>query len=160
MSQRSVASKGYYETITWSFCDEKTNEKFRENIEKIEIINPISSDLNVLRNSLFPNLIYYMEKNINRGFGDQSLFEIGPLFTGKNPGDQITVICGIKKQNEEDKNQQINYPLNVFEIKKDVVQTFYELGDGRWFDNSGMLCEKPKSKIAEDEAVDTREETV
>ena len=128
LSQRSVASKGYYETITWSFCDEKTNDKFRENIEKIEIINPISSDLNVLRNSLFPNLIYYMEKNINRGFGDQSLFEIGPLFTGKNPGDQITVICGIKKQNEEDKNKQIKHPLNVFEIKKDVVQTFYELG--------------------------------
>jgi hypothetical protein len=39
-------------------------------------------------------------------------------------------------------------------------QTFYELGDGRWFDNSGMLCEKPKSKIAEDEEVDTKEETV
>ena len=38
-----------------------------------------------------------MEKNINRGFTDQSLFEIGPVFTGKNPGDQITVVCGIKK---------------------------------------------------------------
>ena len=39
-----------------------------------------------------------MEKNINRGFGDQSLFEIGPVFTSKKPGDQITVVCGIKKQ--------------------------------------------------------------
>ena len=47
-------------------------------------MNPISSDLNVLRSSLFPNLIYYLEKNLNRGFNNQSLFEIGPTFIGKN----------------------------------------------------------------------------
>ena len=43
-----------------------------------------------------------MEKNLNRGFGDQSLFEIGPAFTGKKPGQQITIICGIKRQYLED----------------------------------------------------------
>ena len=37
LSQRSVASKGYYETITWSFCNEEINDKFRENFEKIKI---------------------------------------------------------------------------------------------------------------------------
>ena len=58
-------------------------------METIKIINPISSELSVLRNSLYPNLIYYMEKNLNRGFNDQSLFEIGPVFTSKKPGDQI-----------------------------------------------------------------------
>ena len=44
-----------------------------------------------------------MEKNIKQRFYDQSLFEIGPVFTGKKPGDQITVLCAIKKQlsNEE-----------------------------------------------------------
>ncbi len=104
LAQRSVASKGYYETITWSFSDEKINDRFKETFETIRIINPISSDLGVLRSSLYPNLIYYMEKNLNRGFDDQSLFEIGPVFTGNKPGDQITVVCGIKKQlhNEDD----------------------------------------------------------
>ena len=28
LAQRSVASKGYYETITWSFSDEKINDSF------------------------------------------------------------------------------------------------------------------------------------
>ena len=64
LAQRSVASKGYYETITWSFSDEKINDKFKENFKTTRIINPISSDLGVLRNSLYPNLIYYMEKNL------------------------------------------------------------------------------------------------
>ena len=129
LAQRSVASKGYLEIITWSFTDEKINNKFRENTDEVKIVNPISSDLNVLRSSLYPNLIYYLEKNINRGFGDQSLFEIGPCFTGKKPGEQRTVICGVRKEqiDEENNLRKENY-FNVYDIKKDAVQTLVELG--------------------------------
>jgi len=118
LAKRSVASKGYLESITWSFTDEKINNRFREHIEEIKIVNPISSDLNVLRSSLYPNLIYFLKKNIDRGFENQSLFEIGPSFVGKKPGQQITVVCGIRKENL----------LDIYEIKKDVVQTLVELG--------------------------------
>ena len=48
--QRSVASKGYYETITWSFTDSRINDMLKEEKQSVEIVNPISSDLNVLRN--------------------------------------------------------------------------------------------------------------
>ncbi len=118
LAQRSVASKGYLETITWSFTDEKINNSFRENVEEVKIVNPISSDLNVLRSSLYPNLIYFLKKNIDRGFENQSLFEIGPSFIGKRPGDQITVVCGIRKEHQ----------IDIYDIKKDVVQTLVELG--------------------------------
>tara|TARA_Y100001970_G_scaffold67532_1_gene86107 strand:- start:943 stop:3291 length:2349 start_codon:yes stop_codon:yes gene_type:complete len=118
LAQRSVASKGYFETITWSFTDEKINNIFIENLPEVKIINPISSDLSVLRSSLYPNLIHFLKKNIDRGFENQSLFEIGPLFVGDKPGQQITVICGIKKENL----------LDVYGVKKDVVQTLVELG--------------------------------
>ena len=128
LAQRSVASKGYYETITWSFSDDKINDKFKEGLETIKIINPISSELSVLRNSLYPNLIYYMEKNLNRGFTDQSLFEIGPVFTGKKPGDQITVICGVRKKQYDDQNNFGEKNINVFDIKKDLIQSLIELG--------------------------------
>jgi len=118
LAQRSVASKGYLETITWSFTDEKINNQFIENAELVKIINPISSDLNVLRSSLFPNLIFYLNKNIDRGFENQSLFEIGPSFFGKKPGQQRTIICGVRREGH----------LDVYDIKKDVVQTLVELG--------------------------------
>ena len=62
LAQRSVASKGYYETITWSFSDDKINDKFKEGLKTIKIINPISSELSVLRNSLYPNLITIWKK--------------------------------------------------------------------------------------------------
>ena len=69
-----------------------------------------------------------MEKNLNRGFADQSLFEIGPVFTGKKPGDQITVICGVRKKQYDNQNNFGEKNINVFDIKKDLVQSLIELG--------------------------------
>ncbi len=138
LAQRSVASKGYYETITWSFSDEKINDKFKESLETIKIINPISSDLGVLRNSLYPNLIYYMEKNLNRGFVDQSLFEIGPVFKSKKPGDQLTVVCGVKKKQHDDQGNLGEKDIDVFDIKRDLIQSLVELG----LDKDDMLLEE------------------
>ena len=132
LAKRSVASKGYLEAITWSFTDEKINNKFRENNEEVKIVNPISSDLNVLRSSLYPNIINYLKKNIDRNIENQSLFEIGPCFTGKKPGQQITVICGVRNEGIDLDNLQKFYEkethFDVFGIKKDVVKTLVELG--------------------------------
>ena len=91
-----MASKGYFETVTWSFTDSKLNSLFKENYKEIKIVNPISSDLDVLRNSIFSNLTSYLKKNLDRGFKDVSLFEIGPIFKDNKPGEQITVIGAIK----------------------------------------------------------------
>jgi len=127
--QRSVASKGYLETITWSFTDKLYNDYFRDTKKEIKIINPISSELGVLRNSIFSNLIRQINKNLDRGFKDLSVFEIGPIFYGSNPGEQNTVVCGLtvgKKSRlswiEKDRN------IDVFDVKRDVVQTLVEAG--------------------------------
>ncbi|WP_023649114.1 phenylalanine--tRNA ligase subunit beta [Candidatus Pelagibacter ubique] len=127
--QRAIASKGYLEAITWSFTDSNYNDHFKDKNKEIKIINPISSDLGVLRNSIFSNLIMYMSKNLDRGFKDLSIFEIGPIFTGSNPGEQNTVVCGLsagKKSRlswiEKDRN------VDVFDVKRDVVQTLVEAG--------------------------------
>tara|TARA_Y100001970_G_scaffold290878_1_gene426082 strand:+ start:358 stop:2766 length:2409 start_codon:yes stop_codon:yes gene_type:complete len=127
--QRSVASKGYYETVTWSFTDSKINNLFKENLKEIKIVNPISSDLNVLRNSIFPNLMFYLKKNLDRGFKDVSLFEIGPIFKDKQPGEQLTVIGGVKsgkisRLNWNEKERSVD----VFDVKKDTIQTLIEAG--------------------------------
>ena len=127
--QRSIASKGYLETITWSFTDSKYNNHFKETNKEIKIVNPISSELGVLRNSIFSNLIMHMSKNLDRGFKDLSIFEIGPIFTGSNPGDQNTVVCGLSAGKKSrlswiDKEREVD----VFDVKRDVVQTIVEAG--------------------------------
>jgi len=127
--QRSVASKGYYETVTWSFTDSKINQLFKENKDEVKIVNPISSDLDVLRNSILPNLMFYLKKNLDRGFKDISLFEIGPIFKGNQPGQQLTVIGAIKsgKISRMSWNQKERL-VDVFDAKKDAIQTLNEAG--------------------------------
>ena len=127
--QRAVASKGYHEVVTWSFTDNKFNNLFKGNNKEIKIVNPISSDLGVLRNSIYSNLTMYLNKNIDRGYKDISLFEIGPVFIGKNPGDQITVVCGISTG----KKSRLSWiekerDVDVFDVKRDVIQTLSEAG--------------------------------
>ena len=127
--QRSIASKGYLEAITWSFTDSNHNDFFKDKNKEIKIINPISSELGVLRNSIFSNLIMYMSKNLDRGFKDLSIFEIGPIFTGSNPGEQNTVVCGLSAGKKSrlswiDKERNID----VYDIKRVVVQSLVEAG--------------------------------
>ncbi|MDC0179039.1 phenylalanine--tRNA ligase subunit beta [Candidatus Pelagibacter sp.] len=127
--QRAIASKGYLESITWSFTDSNYNDHFKDKNKEIKIVNPISSDLGVLRNSIFSNLIMYMNKNLDRGFKDLSIFEIGPIFTGLNPGEQNTVVCGLsagKKSRLSWVEKERN--VDVFDVKRDVVQTLVEAG--------------------------------
>ncbi len=127
--QRSVASKGYYESVTWSFTDSNINNFFKEKNNEIKIINPISSELNVLRNSIFPNLIFYLKKNLDRGFKDISFFEIGPIFYGNKPGEQLTVIGALKAGKYSRLNwQEQDRALDVFDVKRDVIQSIVEAG--------------------------------
>ena len=130
--QRSVASKGYFETVTWSFTDSKLNNLFKENYNEIKIVNPISSDLDVLRNSIFSNLTSYLKKNLDRGFKDVSLFEIGPIFKDNKPGEQLTVIGAIKSGKISRLNwNEENRSVDLFDAKKDVIQTLVEAGYDR-----------------------------
>ena len=129
LSQRSLASKGYLETVTWSFTDSKIDKQFSKGEKEIFIFNPISADLNVLRRSIFSNLSTHLKKNQDRGYEDISLFEIGPTFFGKNPGDQ-QVVLGAMKSGKIGRKSWIDQERNVdvFDIKGDVLKTLIELG--------------------------------
>ena len=129
LSQRSLATKGYMEAVTWSFTDSKVDKQFSKGEKEIRILNPISSDLDVMRRSIFSNLAIHLKKNHDRGYEDLSLFEIGPTFFGKNPGEQQIVVGGLKsgKVNRKswlDKERNID----VFDIKSDTIKTLIELG--------------------------------
>jgi len=127
--QRAIASKGYLEAITWSFTDSKINKLFIESNKEIKIVNPISADLNVLRSSIFSNLIININKNLGRGFKDLSIFEIGPTFSGSKPGEQQTVVSGLRtgKLSRQSWVEQERL-VDVFDVKRDVIQSLVEAG--------------------------------
>ena len=128
-AQRAVASKGFIETITWSFTDSKVDGFFSNLKDEVRLSNPISSDLDVLRSSLYSNLIIGAKKNIHRNFEDLMLFEIGPVFEGKEPGKQSTMIGSIKTGKNSRKNWiEKERSFDVFDIKNDALRTLNEIG--------------------------------
>ena len=55
-SKRLLASRGYFETVTWSFMSSEIASYFYK--EKLTYIkNPISEDLNIMRPTILPNLL-------------------------------------------------------------------------------------------------------
>jgi len=129
LSQRALASKGYLEAITWSFADSKIDKQFAKGEAEIKILNPISSDLNVLRRSVFSNLITHLKKNQDRGHEDLSFFEVGPVFFGKNPGEQQIIVGGLRSGSVNRKSWlEKSRNVDVFDIKRDVIRTLIDLG--------------------------------
>ena len=142
-SQRSVASKGFTEAVTWSFTDSKVDVLFSELKNEIKLSNPISSDLDVLRSSLYSNLMISAKKNIHRNFEDLMLFEVGPVFKGSKPGEQSTMIGAIKTGKYSRKNwieKERNF--DVFDIKNDALRTLNEIG----IDNSKIAVSNKTKK--------------
>ena len=142
-SQRSVASKGFTEAITWSFTDSSVDKYFSNLNNEIKLSNPISSDLNVLRTSLYSNLVISAKKNIQRNFEDLMLFEIGPVFYGEQPGKQSTMIGAIKTGKYSRKNwieKERNF--DVFDIKNDAIRTLNEIG----IDHSNLVVSNKTKK--------------
>lgn len=76
--KRLMASLGFYEALNIPFIESSWAKNHRDN--PIELKNPMWSDKNLLRTTLLPGLISNIERNLNRGINQVSVFEIGRVF--------------------------------------------------------------------------------
>lgn len=85
LAQQLIAH-GYQEAITYSFIDPKLYRLFSpQGPQGVELLNPISADLSVMRNSLLPGLVDSLRRNLNRQQSRVRLFESGLRFI---PGEE------------------------------------------------------------------------
>jgi phenylalanyl-tRNA synthetase beta chain len=96
-AKRALASRNLVEAVTWSFVDKKQAELFGGGKPELALANPIASDLSDMRPSLIPGLVAAAQKNADRGFPDTGLFEVGQIFRGDQPADQLTAAAGIRR---------------------------------------------------------------
>lgn len=120
--KRLFASCGYTEIVSWSFMDSKKAALFSEIKEELKLQNPISSDLDYMRPSILPNLLKITNNNLNRSYGNLSLFEIGPVF--KDSSEKvINHLCGVRVGETANKNSHGEYrPFDVFDMKADLAE--------------------------------------
>jgi phenylalanyl-tRNA synthetase beta chain len=97
IAKRALAANGLTEAITWSFIAHQAALLFGGGDEALVLANPIASDLSDLRPSLLPGLAGAVKRNAARGYGDVALFEVGPVFKGTAPEEQMTVAAGLRR---------------------------------------------------------------
>lgn len=125
-----LVDRGYQEAITYSFIDPKWFKLFTNNIEPLALANPISQDLSVMRQSLWPGLIKAAQYNLNRQQNRVRLFEIGLCFAGqldslKQSEHMAGLITGKRNPESWTNDNQLS---DFYDIKADVEAILWQTG--------------------------------
>ena len=78
--RRSLAGLGYQETINFSFVDERWENELAGNPDPIKLLNPIASQMSVMRSSLLGSLLQVLKFNLDRKTQRVRVFELGRVF--------------------------------------------------------------------------------
>ncbi len=95
-ARTSLAWRGLEEAVTFSFVAQKQARLFGWTDPQLKLMNPISSELDVMRPSVLPTLVEAAARNTDRGFADVGLFEVGPQYDDDTPEGQLLVAAGVR----------------------------------------------------------------
>ena len=119
--RRALAARGFNETISYSFIPRAHAALFGGGDDARQLENPIAADMDALRPSPLPSLLAAAGRNINRGFVDFLLFEIGAGFQSGMPGAQQTIAAGIRAGTGVRSWTKSTHPSDTFDAKADVL---------------------------------------
>lgn len=96
-AKRALASRGLVEAVTWSFIPHGAAETFGGGKAELILANPIAADMSDMRPSLLPGLLAAAQRNADRGHDDLALFEVGQVYRGDRPEDQVIAASGVRR---------------------------------------------------------------
>ncbi|MGO4302546.1 phenylalanine--tRNA ligase subunit beta [Cupriavidus sp. RAF12] len=78
--RHALAARDYQEVINFAFVEEQWERDFAANDNPIRLLNPIASQLAVMRSTLIGGLVEKVRYNLNRKAARVRLFEVGRVF--------------------------------------------------------------------------------
>ncbi len=161
-ARRTLAALGYNECVSYSFIDAEAAALFGGGDDAVRLDNPISSEMTHMRPDLLPGLLRAAARNQARGVADLALFEVGPAFTGGEPGEQHVAAAGLLVGAVAPRDPHgSRRPVDVFDARADAeailsaVQAPAKMRIARsapgWFHpgRSGALTLGPKRVLAQ-----------
>ena len=129
--RRSIAALGYQETINFSFVEERWEHELCANPNPIKLLNPIASQMSVMRSSLLGSLLQVLKFNLDRKAQRVRVFELGRVFlrddSVKNTDSTVdgfdqpmrvaALVSGSAEALQWDRKDR---PVDFFDIKGDV----------------------------------------
>ena len=128
-ARRMLATRGFNEAITWAFLPETHARLFGGGQPELKLANPISSELSDMRPSLLPNLVAATGRNIDRGFGDMAISEVGHAYAGDRPQDETLRAAGIRRGQAVARNVQGGArAVDTYDVKSDALAVLEAAG--------------------------------
>ncbi|MEA3067348.1 MAG: phenylalanyl-tRNA synthetase beta chain, partial [Sphingomonadales bacterium] len=132
-AKRALAARGLVEAVTWSFISKPQAELFGGGKPELALANPIAADLSDMRPSLVPGLVAAAQRNADRGVADVALFEVGQIFRGDQPGDQLTAAAGVRRALAKATGGGRHWSsaareVDAFDVKADALATLAAAG--------------------------------
>lgn len=78
--RQQMADLEYQEVVNYSFVDDSWEKDFAGNDTPIRLLNPIASQMSVMRTTMIGSLVANIQFNLNRKVSRIRLFEIGAIF--------------------------------------------------------------------------------
>jgi phenylalanyl-tRNA synthetase beta chain len=138
-----LAALGYQEVVNYSFVEEAWERDFACNGNPIRLMNPIASQMSVMRSSLLGGLVQVLRYNLNRRADRAFIFEIGRTFRRDSEiADSLSSVAGINQPMRlaglaygsavpEQWGVRPTRQVDFFDIKADVEALCAKLGEVR-----------------------------
>jgi phenylalanyl-tRNA synthetase beta chain len=128
-----LVDKGYQEAVTYSFVDPKVQQILHPEQSGIKLPNPISSEMSVMRLSLWSGLLDAVLYNQNRQQARIRLFEIGLRFIPNEKCElgvhQELMLSGIVTGSLYEEHWQLpKKHVDFYDLKGDIESIFSLLG--------------------------------
>ncbi len=78
--KRHMAERGYQEVVAYSFIKAEDEAQLNGNSEPVRLLNPIASQMSVMRSGLLPSLLDVLQRNLDRKAAVVRVFEWGRVF--------------------------------------------------------------------------------
>ena len=128
-ARTALAWRGLEEAVTFSFVSVKQALLFGWSDAQLRLLNPISSELDIMRPSVLPTLVEAAVRNSDRGFPNVGLFEVGPQYGDDTPEGQLLVASGLRSGQSSTRHWATDQrALDAFDAKADALAVLEAAG--------------------------------
>lgn len=132
--KETLLERGYQEVVTFSFVDDAIQSQIMPDIAAVELLNPISSEMSMMRTSLVPGLLGTMMNNANRQNNDLRIFEVGLKYVPQDveiKQEKVIagLICGRRYTEQWNHSSEMS---DFYDLKGDVTTLFERASGVNW----------------------------
>jgi phenylalanyl-tRNA synthetase beta chain len=127
IARKAMIQRGLDEVVHFAFTKPIYANIFKAQAELVEVLNPISADLSIMRPHLYAHLLQAVASNHARGNQNLAFAEIGNVFFGVKPNEQPLQLAGVRTGGTG-LHWRGEKPYDIFSVKADLMAVLANLG--------------------------------